>query len=1085
MATKSPSEIYSTPMEDGYNPSNVEAGWDSRWDGLGLYQPTEPKDGEEPFVMVLPPPNVTGSLHLGHALTVAIQDAVTRWHRMHGRSALWVPGLDHAGIATQVVVEKQLKRTTGQTRHELGREKFVEKVWEWKEDYGHKILQQLRSLGTSLDWTRLRFTLDEMCVKAVLEAFVQFHSTGTIYRDNRLVSWSCALKSAISSIEVDHHEIPGATMVNVPGYDKQVEIGVIHSFSYQVKGSDEKITVATTRIETMLGDVAVAVNSKDERYLHLQGKELIHPFIPDRIVKVITDDALVDMNFGTGAVKITPAHDPNDYACGTRNGLEFINILDDEGKMNQNAGKYQGMHRFAVREQIVKDLEALGLYVGKDNNPMSVGFCSRSQDIVEPLIKPQWWVACQRMADRALKSAQDGELNILPASQNTQWHGWLANTQDWCISRQLWWGHRIPAYYALPKGQTWPVETEDKNRWVIAHTQDAAQLKANDLFPGEEFTLYQDEDVLDTWFSSGLFPFSVMGWPDKTPDFDKFFPGSLLETGSDILFFWVARMVMMSQELTGKLPFNTVYLHSLVRDRSGRKMSKSLGNVIDPLDVINGVTLEALLDKLKGSNLSPAEVEKAASHQSTEFPEGIATCGADALRFGLLSYTKQGSDINLDINVIVSARHFCNKLWQATRFALMSFTEDFNVPLNGFADVKASMEAAGGISFEEEWVLNRLSKVIQATQEAYEKYEFGLATQLLQNFFVDDLCSRYLEFIKQQVKKTGTLYNPERAQSLLSVLYYCLDSFLRLLHPMMPFVTEELFHRLPGHKQRAELGTDDRLKTGSIMVQKFPTLEPLLAEVLSKCEPGCEERMVLILSVIDSIRQVKARLQIPPQIRPDAYLECINQNEMQLFNAGAHLISTLGLITSPKAFLPAQKDDYITQGKTVRALINANVTLHLAVSGDKIDFGPELVKNEKKLLESQIESERLRVVIEKTKDNPKVKQEVKDANLLQYTQLVVEMPLLQDNITVYRAIVSKYKYALAKIKELEIANTNNEKAMVKLQELINKAKKPSERQLKELDDLKALYVTLQEQISTFKQQAIDEKPQDEQEQTPE
>jgi len=1074
MATKSPSEIYSTPMEDGYHPGKVEAGWDKRWDDHGLYQPTEPKDGEEPFVMVLPPPNVTGSLHLGHALTVAIQDAVTRWHRMHGRSTLWVPGLDHAGIATQVVVEKQLKKTTGQTRHQLGRENFVSKVWEWKEDYGDKILQQLRSLGTSLDWTRLRFTLDEMCVKAVLEAFIQFHSTGTIYRDNRLVSWSCALKSAISSIEVDHHEIPGSTMVNVPGYDKQVEIGVIHSFSYQVKGSDEKITVATTRIETMLGDVAVAVNSKDERYIHLQGKELIHPFIPERVIKVITDDSLVDMNFGTGAVKITPAHDPNDYACGTRNNLEFINILDDEGKMNQYAGKYHGMHRFAVREQIVRDLEGLGLYVGKENNPMSVGFCSRSQDIVEPLIKPQWWVACQRMADRALKSAQDGELTILPASQNTQWRGWLENTQDWCISRQLWWGHRIPAYYALPTGQTWPIETEDKTRWVIAHTIDAAQIKAKELFPNEEFTLHQDEDVLDTWFSSGLFPFSVMGWPDKTPDFEKFFPGSLLETGSDILFFWVARMVMMAQELTGKLPFHTVYLHSLVRDRSGRKMSKSLGNVIDPLDVINGVTLDSLLDKLRAGNLSPTEVEKASAHQTSEFPDGIATCGADALRFGLLSYTKQGSDINLDINVIVSARHFCNKLWQATRFALMSFTEDFKVPLNGFVDVKASMDAAGGISFEEEWVLTKLTKVVQSIQESYEKYEFGSATQILQNFFVDDLCSRYLEFIKQQVKKTGTLYHEQRAQSLLSVLYYCLDTFLRLLHPMMPFVTEELFHRLPGHEERAKLGATSREQTGSIMVQQFPTVEPLLAQVLGKCQSGCEDRMVLILSVIDSIRQVKARLQIPPQIRPNAFLECTKDNEKDLFNAGAHLISTLGLITSPKAFLTAQRGEFIEQGKTVRALINTDVTLHLAVSGDSTDFAPELVKNEKKLAESRIESERLATVIEKTKDNPKVKQEVKDSNLAQYNQLVVEIPLLEDNITVYRAIVSKVKYAQAKVKELEIANNNNDKAKVKLQELINKAKKPSERQLKEFEDLSALSITLQAQLEDFKKQTADE-----------
>lgn len=1063
MATpnKDPQTLHTVPMDDQYFPAKVEAGWDQFWENNELYKPTDNKD-EKNFVIVLPPPNVTGSLHLGHALTVAIQDSVVRWHRMQGHNTLWVPGLDHAGIATQVVVEKQLKKTQGLSRHDLGREKFVEKVWEWKEQYGGKILEQLRALGTSLDWSRLRFTLDEMCQKAVLEAFVRMHQKKIIYRDNRLVSWSCALKSAISSIEVDHTEVTGSTLVNVPGYDGKVEIGVIHSFSYQVKDSDEKLTVATTRIETMLGDVAVAVNSKDPRYTHLHGKELIHPFIPDRKIVVITDDTLVDMAFGTGAVKITPAHDPNDNACGMRHNLPCINILDDEGKMNANAGdKYFGMHRFAVRERIVADLEALGLYVGKADNAMSIGFCSRSQDIVEPLVKPQWWVASKNMADRALKSAQDGELNIMPAQHQGHWAHWLNNIQDWCISRQLWWGHRIPAYYALPAGQTWPVEVEDASRWIIAKTAEEAAILAKEKF-SDEYTLHQDEDVLDTWFSSGLFPFSVMGWPnvdESNTDFQRFFPGDLLETGSDILFFWVARMVFMSQELTDKLPFHTVYLHSLVRDRLGRKMSKSTGNVIDPVDVIQGVTLDELLAKLMAGNLSAAEVEKASANQKSEFPEGIQQCGADALRFGLLSYTKQGGDINLDINVITSSRHFCNKLWQATRFALMNFGEDFDVP-NGYADVLKHINAVeGGMMFEQEWLLTKLTKLVKNINENYQSYEFGAACGALQSFFTDDLCSRYLECIKTTVKKSGANYEPKRAQSLLSVLYHALDVFLRLLHPMMPFVTEELYHRLPGHAERTAKAETERLRTGSIMVQTFPTVTAEMEQFLTS---DIETKMTLAISVIEAIRGVKARLLIPNHTKPTAHLHCLNQQEMDLFNTIPHLISTLAFVSTPTASLEAPQ-----QADSIRALISASVTLYLQVDGTTLDFSNELVKNQRRLVEIQQEYEVLKVTVEKTKDNPKVKQEVKDKNNNALAEMEAEIPLLKHNIGVYDKIVTPEKYKVAKVKDLQQQIEVTKRALDKLNGLIAKAKKPSDKQLNEQKSLQDAIVAFEAEIVTL------------------
>ncbi len=600
-----------------YQPKYVESAWQSWWEKEGYYRPDMEQAAkvsqDEKFVMVIPPPNVTGSLHLGHALTNAVEDTLTRWHRMNGKVALWVPGTDHAGIATQSVVEKRLKKEENLSRHDLGREAFIKRVWEWKETYGNKITGQIRSLGASCDWERESFTMDSNLSTAVTEAFCRFHEDGLLYRDTRLVNWSCALRSAISDIEVDHIDLEGQTWRTVPGHDpvKKYEFGMITSFAYKIEGSEEELVVATTRLETMLGDTAVAVHPDDPRYKHLHGKMLIHPFV-DRKIPIITDGVLVDMNFGTGAVKITPAHDPNDYNCGKRHNLDFIVVVSEDGTIGSNGGKYAGMMRYDVRQQMEKDLEELGLYRGKAVNKMRIGICSRSGDIIEPMLTPQWYVNCKSMATRATDAVRNGDLKIVPAMHEDTWYYWLDNIRDWCVSRQLWWGHRIPAYFARIEGENTLDKNEPSNgqRWIVARTEAEALKKASEKFnvPESNIKLEQDEDVLDTWFSSGLFPFSVFGWPNETDDFKAFYPTTLLETGLDILFFWVARMVMMGLHLTDKLPFTQIYLHAMVRDKHGRKMSKSLGNVIDPLEVIHGCSLDDLLDKIAQGNLPQKEV---------------------------------------------------------------------------------------------------------------------------------------------------------------------------------------------------------------------------------------------------------------------------------------------------------------------------------------------------------------------------------------------------------------------------------------------------------------------------------------------
>jgi valyl-tRNA synthetase len=788
---------------------------------------------------------------------------------MLGKTVLFNPGTDHAGISCQSVVEKKLWKESKQTRHDLGREKFIEKVWEWKELYGDRIHEQFHRLGASFDWDRAVFTMDEKPSKAVVENFVRLHRDGVIYRANRLVNWCVTLNTALSNLEVDNKELAGRTLMNVSGYDAKdkFEFGVLNEFAYQVEGSEERLVVATTRIETMLGDTAIAVHPNDERYKHLHGKFVVHPFM-DRRIPIVTDDVAVDMNFGTGAVKMTPAHDFNDYEVGKRHNLEFINILNDDGTMNENAGPYAGMKRFHVRTKIIEDLKEKGLFVDVKENPMSVPICSKSGDVIEPLMKPQWWVKCQGMADKAMQAVTDGELKIAPKVSEGDWFRWLGNINDWCISRQLWWGHRVPAYFVKIEGET--NDSIDDTMWVSGRNEEEARQEAEKKFPGKVFELEQDPDVLDTWFSSGLWPFSVMGWPEQTDDLERFYPASMLETGWDILFFWVARMVMLGIQLTGKVPFAEVLCHAMIRDAHGRKMSKSLGNVIDPVDVIEGITLEGLHKRLQEGNLDTKEIKKAESGQKADFPKGIPQCGTDALRFALCAYTTGGRDINLDISRVEGYRKFCNKLWNATRFALMKLGDDFKP--------NTSAEPTGHESMADKWILTKLNKCAIDTNKALEERNFFAATNAVYQFWLYELCDVYIEVVKPicDSDTTGDEAATAKKSTAQNTLYTCLEAGLKLMHPFMPFVTEELFQRL-GRRPGQEVD--------SIVVAKYPVENA--AYNFSEAEKSFDA----VFEVVKTTRSLAVQLKKKKDIV--AYVQAPDQTTADLLRSESVTITAL------------------------------------------------------------------------------------------------------------------------------------------------------------------------------------------------
>ncbi|KAL5811450.1 hypothetical protein ACOSQ4_028018 [Xanthoceras sorbifolium] len=960
----------SNQMAKQYNPNAVEKSWYAWWEKSGFFV-ADANSTKPPFVIVLPPPNVTGALHIGHALTTAIQDTIIRWKRMSGYNTLWVPGMDHAGIATQVVVEKKLMRERNLTRHDVGREEFVSEVWKWKNEYGGTILGQQRRLGASLDWSRECFTMDEKRSRAVTEAFVRLYKEGLIYRDIRLVNWDCVLRTAISEIEVDHIDIKEKTLLKVPGYENLVEFGVLTSFAYPLEGGLGEIVVATTRVETMLGDTAIAVHPEDKRYSHLHGKFAIHPF-NGRKLPIICDEILVDPTFGTGAVKITPAHDKNDFETGKRHNLEFINIFTDDGLINSNGGPdFEGMPRFKARVALTEALQKKGLYRGAKNNEMTLGICSRSNDVVEPMIKPQWWVNCKSLGMDALNAATDGEnrkLEFIPKQYTAEWRRWLENIHDWCISRQLWWGHRVPAWYvALEDDELKKLGSYD-DHWIVARDEKEAEAEASKRFAGKKFELCQDPDVLDTWFSAGLFPLSVLGWPDETDDLKAFYPTSVLETGHDILFFWVARMVMLGIKLGGDVPFRKVYLHPMIRDAHGRKMSKSLGNVIDPLEVINGMSLEGLHKRLEEGNLDPNELAVAKAGQVKDFPNGIAECGADALRFALVSYTAQSDKINLDIQRVVGYRQWCNKLWNAVRFAMSKLGENYVPPTSVYPQ---------NMPFSCQWILSVLNKAISRTVASLDSYDFSDAASTAYSWWQYQFCDVFVEAIKPYFAGDDPAFASERSYAQ-HALWVCLETGLRLLHPFMPFVTEELWQRLPAVK--------DSTRKESIMLSEYPS------SVECWTNERAENEMDLVESTVKCLRSLRAevlgkskneRLPAFAFCQTDAVGEIIRSHELEILTLAS--LSSLKVLLSGKDEAPA--------GCAIQN-VNENLIVYLKVQGT-LDAEAEQEKIKNKMAEIQKQQEKLKKIMNAAGYQEKVPSHIQEDNAAKLAKLLQEFEFFQ------------------------------------------------------------------------------------------
>lgn len=844
-------------VEAGYQPKKVEQNKNEPQNDSN-HDSSLPK-----YSLLLPPPNVTGNLHLGHALTSTIQDVLVRWKKQKGFDTVWIPGTDHAGIATQVVVEKLIMKEKGQTRHEIGREKFIEEVWKWKKEKGGNITKDLKSLGSSLDWSKEFFTLNNKQSEAVTEAFIRLFEEGIIYRGESLINWSCSLESAISDIEVENVEINKPTHIFVPNYEKKITFGQIFDISYKLVDKPGEIVVSTTRPETMLGDVAVAINPNDPRYSHLQKSDkLWHPF-RNEMISVIFDET-VDPEFGTGAVKITPAHDKNDFEMAKRHSLSSISVIDDKGLMIDST--FNEIPRFLARDLIITALNEMELFRGVRDHSMVLPVCSRSKDVIEYLIRPQWYVKCEEMSRRAVQAVENGDLKIYPENYTKDWNRWLLDCRDWCISRQLWWGHQIPAYDCSCNGT---------NKWFAARSKEEALEKSKKYFNSDEVKVVRDSDVLDTWFSSGLLPFSSLGWPEKSKDFDRYYPLDIMETGHDILFFWVARMVMLGEKLTGKLPFNKILLHGIVCDSHGRKMSKSLGNVISPESVINGASLklmESETNKLfEIGTLSKEETIKTIDGQKKMFPNGLPECGTDALRFTLCSYNIKSHFINFDISDCWTNKLFFNKIWQATRYLLMASEKI------GFTESDLT-----GISDMDKWILSRLADTVQTVEKSLEDYNFHLATFALKNFFYSNLCDVYLETTKTNTSKTHC-----------SVLQHCLTVGLETMSIFTPFLSKELLSHLP-------------ISTGK-------TINHLRDHEL-------EEMIEKVLEICQAIRQVKSQNNITRKHEPIVYLLVQSEDLQDLLENHCENIKVLSLtnrvqlMTNSKEFDSLDMDIRSTAG---------------------------------------------------------------------------------------------------------------------------------------------------------------------------